>query len=106
MIRQLIPALQATPPHPLLVALDIGSPHVLHLTWSDTPPGRLCNLLTWVAKHSADAGVHNDTIVEDTIAEAKAIVSALTPDELLTVQLHAPAAVRMFVLANLDLPTP
>ena len=81
MIRQLIPALQAT-------------------------PGRLCNLLTWVAKHSADAGVHNDTIVEDTIAEAKAIVSALTPDELLTVQLHAPAAVRMFVLANLDLPTP
>ena len=99
MITELLPVLQATPPHPLLVALDIGSPHVLHLTWSDTPPGRLCYLLTWVANHfpqEGDCGAYHDAI-----AEAEEIVRTLTPDDLLTIQLHAPAAVREFVIANL-----
>src|ERR1019366_8661383 len=79
MITELLPVLQATPPPPLLEALDIGSPYVLHLAWTMTPPGRLCYLLTWSGNHPPQNGDHG--AYHDAIAEAEEIVRTLTPDD-------------------------
>jgi hypothetical protein len=98
MIHELLPALQTMPPHPLLEAIDIGSPYVMHLAWTMAPPGRLCYLLAFAADHYPDHEYHN------AIAEAKEIVRTLTPDDLLTIQLHAPAKVREFAILNLAKP--
>ena len=104
MITELLPALQATPPHPLLEALDIGSPYVMHLAWTMAPPGRLCYLLAFAANHfpQGDHGDYHE--YHNAIAEAKEIVRTLTPDDLLTIQLHAPAKVREFAILNLAKP--
>jgi hypothetical protein len=104
MIHELLPALQAMPPHPLLEALDIGSPYVMHLAWTMAPPGRLCYLLAFAANHfpQGDHGDYHE--YHNAIAEAKEIVRTLTPDDLLTIQLHAPAKVREFAILNLAKP--
>ena len=99
MIHELLPALQAMPPHPLLEAIDIGSAYVMHLAWTMTPPGRLCYLLAFAGNHRPQSDQYHDAI-----AEAEEIVRTLTPDDLLTIQLHAPAKVREFVIANLARP--
>ena len=111
MITELLPALQATPPHPLLAVEDPGwdpgsGLHRLELVWADTLPGRLCSLLDDAGLPFRDgiSDEHNHGIRCQNAA--RDLIRTLTPDELLTVQLHAPAAVREFVIANLDRPTP
>jgi hypothetical protein len=104
MIHELLPALEVTPPHPLLEAVDIGSAYVMHLAWTMTPPGRLCYLLAFAGIHfpQGDHGDYHE--YHSAIAEAEEIVRTLTPDDLLTIQLHAPAKVREFVVLNLAKP--
>jgi hypothetical protein len=106
MITELLPALQATPPHPLLAVEDpgwdpgLGVRH-LDLIWADTPPGRLCRCLDHAQRLFGDGGSAERDQGVRYQRRARALVRTLTPDELLTVQLHAPAAVREFVLLNL-----
>ena len=104
MIHELLPALEATPPHPLLEAVPIGSSYVLHLAWRMTPPGRLCYLLTWIGNNCPQSTCDAHYEYHNALAEAKEIVRTLTPDDLLTIQLHAPAKVREFAILNLAKP--
>ena len=103
MIRDLLPALQAAPPHPLLRA--VSGPDGLYLDWDETPAGQMCDAAVTAADAEHIWGCYSQYAIS-TRADAVVILATLTPHELTTVQLHAPAAVRGFVIANLNLATP